>query len=167
MHTCPGCGLSGYEDRFDEPLAPNVADLVTRCFGAEARAGGLSAPQRYSIAAAIAVWNKASSREIADLYLKAAWCCDAGEDVGPDDDERFFRREATKLYERALDAGEIGEDEAVVHWYLVGELYRRVGDVTAAMDWFNRVIDLAEEDPGHVAIAALARRQKTAPQDMM
>ena len=76
-------------------------------------------------------------RHIADLLLRAAWCC---VDEGDVEAERFFRRKAAWKFEESLSSFDgVAREERAVLTYLVGELWRRVGDGGQASSWLNRV----------------------------
>lgn len=82
-----------------------------------------------------------------------------------EDRERQYRLRAAAEFERALAGDTIAEDEREMYIYLVGELYRRTGDVDAARAWFQRVIDGASEAGSEWA--ALAGRQMRDPGEMI
>ena len=69
----------------------------------------------------------ADLRKLTDLLLRAAWCC---VDEGDSEAERFFRRKAAWKFEEALGSFDgVGREERAVLTYLVGELWRRIGDL--------------------------------------
>ena len=92
IHMCSECGFSGGEADFTatadvslvlkqqvlKELAPSRSSLVC---GSE----------KYEAAAKVAQWQGLDPRHIADLLLRAAWCC---VDEGDVEAERFFRRHA-------------------------------------------------------------------------
>jgi len=78
-----------------------------------------------------------------------------------EDRERQYRLRAAAEFERALATGEIPEDDRERYTYLIGELYRRVGDADAAGKWFGRISDGGSE------WAALAGRQMSDPADLI
>jgi hypothetical protein len=93
--------------------------------------------EKYEAAAKVAEWQGLEPRHVADLLLRAAWCC---VDEGDVEAERFFRRKAAWAFERSLDAFDgVAREERAVLTYLVGELWRRVGDPRLAREWFDRV----------------------------
>jgi hypothetical protein len=49
----------------------------------------LSGSEKYELAAKIAEWQSMEPRHIADLLLRAAWCCVDESDI---EAERYFRR---------------------------------------------------------------------------
>lgn len=82
-----------------------------------------------------------------------------------EDRERQYRLRAAAEFERALADEAIAEDEREMYTYLVGELYRRTGDVDAAHTWFQRVIDGAGETGSEWV--SLAERQMSDPGEMI
>ena len=88
--------------------------------------------EKYEAAAKVAEWQGTEPRHVADLLLRAAWCC---VDEGDIEAERFFRRKAAWKFEEALERFDgVARDERAVLTYLVGELWRRVGDAKLAAD---------------------------------
>ena len=54
--------------------------------------------------------------------------------------ERYFRRQAAWRFQQALaDFDGVARDERARVTYLVGELWRRVGDIERARAWFDHV----------------------------
>jgi hypothetical protein len=110
----------------------------------------------------IVQWTRRRTPRI-HLLLRAAWCC---VDEGDVEAERYFRRRAAWAFERALAAFDgVAREERAVLTYLVGELWRRVGDGALARAWFDRV-------PGEVADPATqqwvldaARQQRDRPRE--
>lgn len=165
VHTCSRCGYSGAERDFSEEaevtatLREHVWNELTPRLPTEALTGS----EKYELAARIAEWQSAEPRHVADLLLRAAWCCVDESDV---EAERFFRRKAAWMLERALDSydGVVAEERAVLT-YLVGELWRRVGDVKLAADWFNRVASEVTESHAQQWILDAARQQRDCPRE--
>lgn len=164
IHMCSECGYSGGERDFTgeaevspllkrhvlNELAPNVP-LATTGSG------------KYEAAAKVAEWQGLEERHIADLLLRAAWCC---VDEGDVEAERYFRRDAAWMFERALARYDgVAKDERAVVVYLVGELWRRIGDAGKASDWFERVSDEVTDAGSQGWIIAAARQQSTDPQE--
>ena len=86
--------------------------------------------KKYEAAAKVAEWQGMESRHVADLLLRAAWCC---VDEGDIEAERYFRRKAAWKFDEALGSFDgVAREERAVLTYLVGELWRRVGDTTVA-----------------------------------
>ena len=140
IHLCSRCGYAGSERDFGEEAEVRPAlkehvweELAPRLVDSASLAGS----EKYEFAAKVATWQGAEPRRVADLLLRAAWCC---VDEGDTEAERYFRRQAAWAFERALSSYDgVERDERAVLTYLVGELWRRVGDRNKAREWFDRV----------------------------
>ena len=138
IHLCEQCGFAGSEGRFSAGSGVSY-DVQRRVWSELAPHAGPSLPasERYEFAARIATWDGAPLRSIADLWLRAAWCC---VDEGDVEAERYYRRHAAWAFEQSLDGYDaVDRAERAVITYLVGELWRRIGDEALAKLWFDRV----------------------------
>ena len=160
VHTCPACGLTGEEEVFAEELDERLRELIAENLTPLVRAEPPAPAQRHEFAAWLAEWRGDPDGTVAQYYLSAAWCC---EEPGAEAD---YRRRAIASFERALADDGLDKRDRVVFTYLVGELYRRVGDTAAAADWLGRAEALATESE-ESWIASLAHRQATDPQDLI
>jgi uncharacterized protein (DUF2225 family) len=124
---------------------------------------GVLGSDKYDAAARVAVWEGADQRHIGDLWLRAAWCC---VDEGDVEAERYYRLRAAWAFEKALAYYDTvpREDRAVLA-YLVGELWRRVGDVAKANSWLARVPDEVWDPDEQQWILEAASRQRTDPRE--
>ena len=95
--------------------------------------------KKYEFAALIAERRGDPNREVGELYLRGAWCCQLKKE---EEEEKYCRRKAIEFFEKAFKDDEIGEEKAV-YTYLVGELYRRIGDMENMVFWFDRVNEVA------------------------
>jgi uncharacterized protein (DUF2225 family) len=164
VHMCGRCGFSGAEGDFSTadvrpPLRERVWSELAPSVGTQPATGS----EKYEAAAKVAEWQGASQRQVADLLLRAAWCCVDEDDV---EAERYFRRKAAWAFERALamyDA--LARDERAVVTYLVGELWRRVGDVRVARSWFDRVPSEVTDLTSQHWIVEAASQQRDRPRE--
>jgi hypothetical protein len=161
---CCECGYSGGERDFthEAEVSPLLKEHVLNEL-----APNLPQPTtgsgKYEAAAKVAEWQGLEDRQIADLLLRAAWCC---VDEGDIEAERYFRRHAAWAFERALARYDgVGEDERAILTYLVGELWRRVGDLKKAGEWFERVVDEVTDEASQHWVLAAAEQQRTDPQE--
>jgi uncharacterized protein (DUF2225 family) len=178
VHMCNRCGYAGSEGDFADDtdvsaaLKARVWSELAPALGCLSRSGGGSSVvpgwAKYEAAAKVEIWQGGDPRTIGDCYLRAAWCC-----VDEDDSEaeRYFRRKAAWMFAEALASfdGVPGEERAVLT-YLVGELWRRIGDVPAAERWFDKVAgEVASSSPAGAAAAQwvvkAARQQREAPKE--
>ena len=165
VHTCNRCGYSGAERDFSEEaeVTPTLREHVWNELTPRLPTEALSGSEKYELAAKIAEWQAMEPRHIADLLLRAAWCCVDEADI---EAERFFRRKAAWMLERALASydGVVAEERAVLT-YLVGELWRRVGDGALATSWFDRVPSEVTDAQSQQWILDAARQQRDSPRE--
>lgn len=167
VHMCDRCGYSGTERDFTEQteLSPLVREHVwnelTRHVAHSAPAA--TGSEKYEAAAKVAEWQGMDPRYVADLLLRAAWCC---VDEGDVEAERYFRRHAAWAFEKGLEFYDgVPREERAVLVYLVGELWRRVGDLVQANAWFDLVPEEVVDPAGQQWIVEAARRQKEDPRE--
>lgn len=166
VHTCVACGYTGAERDFSEDsdvtpwLREQVLTVLTPTLSNRQE---LTGSEKYEAAAKVADWQGGDARHVADLLLRAAWCC-----VDEDDSEaeRYYRRLAARRFEEALDSYEgVAADERAVITYLVGELWRRIGDEKQAASWFDRVEGEITDPVAQKWVLDSARQQKNAPRE--
>jgi len=175
VHVCVSCGYAGHAEQFGETvdIAPELrarvlAELSPR-MPAPRAAGApvlpLPGSEKYEAAAMVAEWQFADAGHIADLWLRAAWCCEDENDV---EAERYYRRKAVGSFQEALENYDgIPADERATITYLVGELWRRIGDDRQASQWFARVPDEIVDFEAQEYILDVARRQAQEPEEWL
>ena len=160
IHMCGRCGYSGSERDFSEEadVSPFLREHVWNELAPTLASGAVTGSEKYEAAAKVAEWQGMEPRYIADLLLRAAWCCVDEEDV---EAERFFRRKAAWMFEVALESFDgVAREERAVLTYLVGELWRRVGDIKLAAAWFNRVASEINDAQTQQWVVDAARQQR-------
>lgn len=164
IHMCDECGYSGGERDFNHEgeVSPVLKEHVLNELAPRVTVS-TTGSGKYEAAAKVAEWQGLEERHIADLLLRAAWCC---VDEGDMEAERYFRRHAAWMFEQALAKYDsIPSDERAVLTYLVGELWRRIGDLQESRIWFEKVPDeIVDTGLQHWVIAAAAQQQ-TDPQE--
>lgn len=167
IHTCPSCGYSGYKEDFrNRKVGKHLRSLIREKLTPLVKKEEISPGRKYEYAAWIAEWRGDLSRDIGELYLGAAWCCDCDDD-GREEGERYYRQKTIEHFERALQRDEIPKDEVAEYNYLVGENFRRVGEKERAALWYNRAINAAGQDTKKKWLAVLAVQQKINPKDFI
>lgn len=165
VHLCTHCGYAGVTRDFGEDVSVSdrLKDQVHTELAPALRNSLPSGSLKYEHAAKVAQWQGNDPRYLADLYLRAAWCC---VDEGDTEAERYFRRLAAWCFADALDAydGVPAEERAVIT-YLVGELWRRIGDNEKAEDWFERVADEVTEPDAQGWVLQVAEQQRVEPRE--
>jgi uncharacterized protein (DUF2225 family) len=165
IHTCGRCGFSGAERDFTEEaeISPVLKERVWTELAPAVSCASVTGSDKYDAAAKVAEWQGMEPRHIADLLLRAAWCC---VDEGDIEAERYYRRKAAWKFEEALGSYDgVSRDERAVLTYLVGELWRRVGDRTAAGDWFDRVSSEITDAQSQQWVQDAARQQRDCPRE--
>ena len=175
VHMCQNCGYTGAERDFTDEadvtplvrehvwteLAPQLAQTPVP-LGAPSRLP-VTGSAKYEAAAKVAEWQNLEPRHVADLLLRAAWCC---VDEGDIEAERFFRRKAAWAFASALDGFDgVAREERAVLTYLVGELWRRVGDRAQAWEWFDRVVGEVVDGSTQQWVLDAARQQRECPRE--
>jgi uncharacterized protein (DUF2225 family) len=165
VHLCTHCGFAGVERDFSSapPSHPGLHVFVWQSLAPsllrELPAGSL----KYEHAAKVAEWQGNDPRYIADLYLRAAWCAVDELDT---EAERFFRRKAAWRFAEALAQYDgVPADERAVLTYLVGELWRRIGDTTQANRWFAAVPDEITDAVSQAWVVLAAQQQQEQPKE--
>lgn len=165
VHLCTHCGYAGVERDFGDSADPteglreHVWSTLTPSLQRELPSGSL----KYEHAAKVAEWQGADARYLADLYLRAAWCA---VDELDSEAERFFRRKAAWQFAEALSAYDgVPVDERAVLTYLIGELWRRVGDTAQAALWFEKVAAEVTDADSQAWVVDATEQQKTEPRE--
>ena len=165
VHLCTHCGYAGVERDFSESvdLSPEIRERVLYELAPALQQELPSGSLKYDHAARVAEWQGSDPRYLADLYLRAAWCCVDERDT---EAERYFRRKAAWRFAEALDGYDgVPIEERAVLTYLVGELWRRVGDGRAAQSWFDRVPDEITEPAAQAWVIEVAQQQCRSPRE--
>jgi len=165
VHMCNRCGFSGAERDFtvEGEVSPLLREHVWNELAPTLSCGSVSGSEKYEAAAKVAEWQSMEPRHVADLHLRAAWCC---VDEGDVEAERYFRRRAAWMFERALLSYDgVPAEERAVLTYLVGELWRRVGDHRQAAHWFDEVETEITDPVNQQWIVDAARQQRDVPRE--
>jgi hypothetical protein len=146
VHACPRCGYAGAVRDFGEDIEI-TEDVRTRVWAELAPQLGVSVripwlaltvagSDKYDGAARVAEWRGADARHVAELWVRAAWCCVDEHDI---EAERYYARHAARWFAKALDVyDEFAGDERATMAYRLGQLWLRIGDTTQANAWFDR-----------------------------
>jgi uncharacterized protein len=164
IHMCSECGYSGGEADFTAPteVSPILKQQVLKELGA-LRVSPICGSEKYEAAAKVAEWQGMEARHIADLLLRAGWCC---VDEGDVEAERYFRRHAAWKFEEALASYDaVPQEERAILTYLVGELWRRIGDAGQAKMWFESVAGEVVDLQNQQWVVDAAEQQKLNPRE--
>ena len=162
MNTCPNCGFSGYAQDFKKRLDKNLKSQIRTAITPLCQAETLNAGRRYELYAKIRQLAGDNVWELGNHYLQGAW---AAFDEGTAN-EAHLRRLALDHFREALVQNLVPVDQEANISYLIGELYRRIGELDAAHTWFNKVILRAETDKSWQNMAEFATQQRDNPKEM-
>ena len=149
VHVCRRCGYAGGADDFGDgiEISDSLRDFVwtelSPKLGTSVRIPWLAltvaGSEKYEGAAQIAERRGVDARTVAELWVRAAWCCVDEEDT---EAERYYGRFAARWFAKAMDLyGEVHPDERADMAYQLGELWLRIGDTKNAAAWFERVAE--------------------------
>ena len=165
VHLCAHCGYAGVERDFGDCAEPTegLREFVWTVLAPSLQREQPSGSLKYEHAAHVAEWLGSESRYLADLYLRAAWCavdeCDT-------EAERYYRRKAVRQFAEALNGyGGVPTEERAVLTYLVGELWRRIGDETQAERWFASVAAEVTDESTQAWVIDAADQQRCQPRE--
>lgn len=164
IHMCSECGYSGAESDFKgaADVGPALKQHVFREL-TPLRPTFVAGSEKYEAAAKVAQWQGMDARHVADLFLRAAWCC---VDEGDIEAERYFRRLAARAFDDALKTYDgVPREERAILTYLVGELWRRVGDIRMATHWFESVAVEITDPESQQWIIDAADQQRLNPRE--
>ena len=161
---CPVCGFADLIGAFaDAAVSDDLRVWIDAHLRPLMRDGLPPVSTRYVFAARIAAWQEKPEVAVGNLWMRAAWCAD---DEGTDDDA--YRRAAADHFTAAVESSTPPENRLTL-MYLIGELYRRVGETESARAWFERAIADASATPEPTAqrIIILARQQRDTPTETL
>lgn len=169
IHFCEKCGFCAEEKNYAEfeDLAFQVAmqDFVESLLTPNLRWAFEYLADRYEHAYRIAEFADESPLYLADLALRGAW---ASVEERDHESERYFRRAAAYQYTSALQHFDmVDHRQRASITYLIGELWRRIGDRDLAELWFEAVPNAVIDETEQRWVVALADRQRNNPQDSL
>jgi uncharacterized protein len=166
VHSCIHCGFAGSQQRFKRKVSAKVRELVAAHLKPIKWGSKSSWWRRFEHAARIAEWESRPPEEIANLYLGAAYEC-ASNSAASARTEAAYRKKAVRFFQKSLDANEISSENVPNVTYLVGELYRRVGELEEAAVWLKKAEALAAERDDLRWLVMLAKQQRMKPKELI
>lgn len=162
VFVCPYCGYSAQETNFDI-LHPNKREIIYRHITSKWQNRDYSGVR--SIEDAIEC-NKLAlycgelieikKFELGNICLRIAWL----HRIQESNEEQRFLQNALSLFEEAFYSESLAGStmDEITLGYLIGELYRRIGNNSEAVSWFGKVVadPLVKTNP---RIENLAREQ--------
>ena len=161
VFTCPDCGYTGVSGE-KGPLDSQIKKFVEEKISPRLKDEEITSGRRWEFMALISEAKGLDDFAVGSMYLRAAWCSWLDGNAG---DEPGYRKKVTDYFEKALNKEIVLEDR--IYWtkYLVGEMYRRIGDEINAHKWFDKVTQMELKHPNRDFWLDLARQQKTEPKE--
>jgi uncharacterized protein (DUF2225 family) len=164
IHTCPNCGSpdeksiwqlgnNDYHKKLSDQEKVEIGKfLISYREEQKVTPNNFTPSQKYEVLANIYSILGNPSCKIAEAFLYAAWMAD---DEEKPERSKFLRKKAIDYFIKALDRKELTERQGQTITYLIGELYRRIGNYEQAILWFSKVksdskllINLCEQQRG-------------------
>jgi len=164
VHTCTNCGYTGFDGDFQpQDFTPLVRGMVGENITPEVKDRKIDTNGNFYLAALCAEWRGAPMATLARIYHMGAWCCRIRNEPVK---EKFYLGKAAEYFEKALVPGEDPKESAAMFTYLIGDIYRRLGEGEKAKEWYGRVEQAIKVNGGEPKILEFARRQLTDPSDI-
>lgn len=167
--VCPSCLYGERRNVFPELRAKQAELIRGRAETLKTAAGGFNfnhlrdfrlALKSFEIGAAVTRIKEESSDIVGGMYLRAAWVC---REQGEDALELDYLRKTLEYYEKAYlnESTEFGQLGTCGFQYLLGEIYRRLGNPKQAITLYTKALS-NKEIKDKPQVARLARDQLNA-----
>ena len=167
--VCPECNYAERRQNFDElkgkflaAVKAGAAPLRQMCAGFNFRLIRTFelALKSFELGALTVQIKGESSDVIGGMYLRAAWLC---REAGDEKLEGVFLKKTLEYYEKAYmnEATEFGQLGTCGFQYMLGEIYRRLGNDEKALELYMRAV-ANKEIKQKPQVERLAREQMTA-----
>lgn len=146
VQVCPSCGYS-FSEEFSKFFPPGSLETIQKEVTQKwvpHDFGGIrtnkDAIQTYKLAVFCGLLKKEKHIVLAGLYLRIAWLCRENKD---ELQEQRFLKLSLKEYEDSYVADDFRGTQVseMKLLYLIGELSRRLNDLTKAVQYFSKVIE--------------------------
>jgi tetratricopeptide (TPR) repeat protein len=163
VHACPHCGFS-YEEMEEGELRDDVRRFVQKVITPQLPEGAIPSWKKYEYLALIDESLGAGFYSLGMLYLHSAWCC---YDLKEIELEKHYRKLAIEYF--IMETGSRSRDQDLIYLvpYLLGEQYRRIGEMKEAARWYDMVMEMDQEHPDSGFFMTLAAQQKFSPKEFM
>lgn len=139
--VCPKCGYAALESKFNKIL-PRHHDIIKEKVSSKWVFKDYTGKRNinesiicFKLALYCAELTKSKKIELAGICLKIAWLYRMQED----EKENKFMKLSVELYEASYSSEDSEMDEITLT-YLMGEIYRRLGEIDKATSWLGKVI---------------------------
>jgi hypothetical protein len=160
-HLCPYCGFCASESYFKQKIANSELVMMVKELGPLKENKLSSKLERAMICLEImnaSGFSSMSSFELACYWMEPYWWAENEDDIIK------FGKVVINYLTKAFKENSVPEDQIHDFQYLMGEIYRRIGDTEKAHEFFDIVLSELKEDKNNPTYK-LAFQQKTAPEE--
>ncbi len=169
MTVCPDCFYSERKQSFEELKGKPLAAVRSGMGSLKQLSGGFNfrlirtfelALKSFELGALTVQLKAESSDVIGGMYLRASWLC---RESGDEKLEAVYLKKTLEYYEKAYmnESTEFGQLGSCGFQYMLGEIYRRLGNEPKAMELFMRAV-ANKEIKTKPQVERLAREQLSA-----
>ncbi|MHA1315804.1 MAG: DUF2225 domain-containing protein [Candidatus Helarchaeota archaeon] len=161
-HLCPNCGFCAGAKIFEKSIDnPEFKEKIMALGPLEDN--DLSEKlERSAICLEIMVdcgLVKPNDFMLANAWIEPYWWAKSDTEI------KKFGKMVVKYFERAFEKGQVPEKHYLDNTYLLGEIYRRIGEQEKAVELFDKVISEAGDNEDLKKIRDLAIQQKLNPKE--
>lgn len=166
VYLCDSCGFCGFARSYEDGgIDFSASQLIAEILRPNIPYARVSGVERYYHAVKVAQWTNQLPAVIGEFAIRGAWC--AVEEVDHES-ERWFRRVAAEEFTEALKTYDgVERAQRAVYTYLIGELWRRLGERELAAKWFDHVEEEVVDVATQSWVLLAARRQRVTPQEFL
>ena len=135
INTCPKCHFSGYIEDFRKVYKEEVLKYL-KDFVANFKDRGMDEVSQCEMAGEILSVQKADNRDIAYAYLVGSYQLRMNDSLK--EKRKDLQRKVIEYYDAAVQMKEYDENEKASYLFLIGDMYRRVGDFEMALKYYDR-----------------------------
>lgn len=134
INTCPKCHFSGYIEDFRRSYKEEVLKNLIE-FVAKFKDRSMDEVSQCEMAGEILAVQNADNRDIAYAYLVASYQLRMQDSLK--EKRKNLQRKVIEHYNQAIQMKEYDEKEKASYLFLIGDMYRRVGDFEMALKYYQ------------------------------
>jgi len=138
INSCPKCHYSGFNRDFDKTFTEETKTEILQILEPYKKAK-MNDVLESEIAAEIHIYLGEKNDRIANIYLVASYLLKY--DTNQVEKRKELQKECITYLQKAIENQEYEETEIATIYYLIGELYRRIGEFDNAIKYFDMALN--------------------------